>query len=121
MVKISYASHDTDVSILGFFVFLYTWAGITSKILNVMLNVLFVTENLFYFLKNMDLCPVFRIRIHLIRIRIQHFGSIATIYLSLGLYKGRPSYRRSLQLSKENIQRHEISYGSGFRIRIRIH
>ncbi len=26
------------------------------------------------------------------------------IYFSLGLYKGRPSYRRSLQLSKENIQ-----------------
>ncbi len=26
------------------------------------------------------------------------------IYLSLGLSKGRPSYRRSLQLSKENIQ-----------------
>jgi hypothetical protein len=27
-----------------------------------------------------------------------------TIYLSLGLQKGRPSYKRSLQLSKENIQ-----------------
>jgi hypothetical protein len=26
------------------------------------------------------------------------------IYLSLGLHKGLPSYRRSLQLSKENIQ-----------------
>jgi hypothetical protein len=26
------------------------------------------------------------------------------IYLSLGLPKGRPSYRRSLQPSKENIQ-----------------
>jgi hypothetical protein len=26
------------------------------------------------------------------------------IYLSLGLFKGRPSYRRSLQLPKENIQ-----------------
>ncbi len=26
------------------------------------------------------------------------------IYLSLGLHKGRPSYRRSLQLSKENIK-----------------
>jgi hypothetical protein len=25
------------------------------------------------------------------------------IYLSLGLHKGRPSYRRSLQPSKENI------------------
>jgi hypothetical protein len=31
-------------------------------------------------------------------------GSKTTIYLSLGLYKERPSYRRSLQLSKENIQ-----------------
>ncbi len=27
-----------------------------------------------------------------------------TIYLSIGLHKGRPSYKRSLQLSKENIQ-----------------
>jgi hypothetical protein len=27
-----------------------------------------------------------------------------TIYLSLGLQKGRPRYRRSLQPSKENIQ-----------------
>ncbi len=27
-----------------------------------------------------------------------------TIYLSLGLHKGRPSYQRSLQLSKENSQ-----------------
>ncbi len=32
-----------------------------------------------------------------------HFFKIA-IYLSLGLRKGRPSYRRSLQPSKENIQ-----------------
>jgi hypothetical protein len=32
------------------------------------------------------------------------FLSKIAIYLSLGLYKGRPSYRRSLQLSKENIQ-----------------
>ncbi len=31
-------------------------------------------------------------------------GSKSTIYLSLGLHKGRPSYRRSLRLSKENIQ-----------------
>ncbi len=76
--------------------------------------------------------------IHLIRIRIQNFrlntdpdpgfwwpknctkftaeiffyffGSKTTIYLSLGLHKGRPSYRRSLQLSKENIHhcKHEI-------------
>ncbi len=71
-----------------------------------------------------------RIRIHFIRIRIriQHFrlntdpdpgvwwpkvskkitygkklnfsGSKTTIYLSLGLHKGRPSYKRSLHLSK---------------------
>ncbi len=32
------------------------------------------------------------------------FWSKIAIYLSLGLYKGRPSYRRSLQPSKENIQ-----------------
>jgi hypothetical protein len=32
------------------------------------------------------------------------FGSKTTIYLSLGLRKERPSYRRSLQLSKEAIQ-----------------
>jgi hypothetical protein len=31
-------------------------------------------------------------------------GSKTTIYLSIGLHKGRPSYRRSLQSSKENIQ-----------------
>jgi hypothetical protein len=31
------------------------------------------------------------------------FGSKTTIYLSLGLQKGRPSHRRSLQPSKENI------------------
>jgi hypothetical protein len=62
----------------------------------------------------------FRIRIHLIRIRIQgflwaekkfqlkfyfyFFGSKITIYLSQGLHKGRPNYKRSLQLSKDNIQ-----------------
>jgi hypothetical protein len=32
------------------------------------------------------------------------FGSKTTIYLSLGLHKEHPSYRRSLQLSKEAIQ-----------------
>jgi hypothetical protein len=32
------------------------------------------------------------------------FGSRTTTYPSLGFYKGRPSYKRSLQLSKENIQ-----------------
>ncbi len=32
------------------------------------------------------------------------FASKTTIYLSLGLHKERPSYRRSLQLSKEAIQ-----------------
>ncbi len=78
--------------------------------------------------------PVFRIRIRFIwfPIRNQHFmlntdpdpgfwwpkiatnlqlekefnflGSKTTIYLFLGLRKGRPNYRRSLQPSKENIQ-----------------
>ncbi len=38
-----------------------------------------------------------------VRIRIQSRFKIA-IFLSLGLNKGRPSYRRSLQPSKENIQ-----------------
>jgi hypothetical protein len=42
-------------------------------------------------------------------IRIQGFFpgfflSKTTIYLSLDLHKGRPRYKRSLQLSKENIQ-----------------
>jgi hypothetical protein len=32
------------------------------------------------------------------------FGSKTTIYISLGLHKERPSYRRSLQISKEAIQ-----------------
>jgi hypothetical protein len=36
--------------------------------------------------------------------KIIFFGSKTTIYLSLGLHKERPSYRRSFQLSKENIQ-----------------
>ncbi len=68
--------------------------------------------------------PVFWIRIHLIRIRIKHFRlntdpdpgfddqkfkkiyswKKTTIYLSPGLHKWCPSYRRSLQLSKENIK-----------------
>jgi hypothetical protein len=39
------------------------------------------------------------------------YKSKTTIYLSLGLHKERPSYRRSLQLSKEAIQhlKHELS------------
>jgi hypothetical protein len=36
--------------------------------------------------------------------KIKFFVSKTTIYLSLGLHKGFPSYRRSLQPSKENIQ-----------------
>jgi hypothetical protein len=32
------------------------------------------------------------------------------IFLSLGLHKGRPSYRRSLQLSIENIQHLKIKF-----------
>jgi hypothetical protein len=67
---------------------------------------------------------VLRIRSHLIRIRIQHLNTdrdpdtiripgfydqklkkcSATTYLFLGLHKGRLGYKRSLQLSKENIQ-----------------
>jgi hypothetical protein len=36
--------------------------------------------------------------------KLNFFGSKTTIYLSLGLHKGRPGYRRSLQPSTENIQ-----------------
>ncbi len=36
--------------------------------------------------------------------KFNFFGSKTTIYLSLGLHKERPSYRRSIQLLKENIQ-----------------
>jgi hypothetical protein len=35
--------------------------------------------------------------------KIQFFGKIA-IYFSVSLHEGRPRYRRSLQLSKENMQ-----------------
>jgi hypothetical protein len=50
------------------------------------------------------------------------FSSKTTIYLQLGLLKERPSYKRSLQLSKENFKHPgpNSEYGSGFRIRIRI-
>jgi hypothetical protein len=40
------------------------------------------------------------------------FDKKIAIYLFLGLHKGHPSYKRSLQASKENIQHfktHEIS------------
>ncbi len=40
----------------------------------------------------------------LLKKKLNFFGSKTTIYLSLGLHKERPSYRRSLQPSKENIQ-----------------
>jgi hypothetical protein len=40
----------------------------------------------------------------LLKKKFNFFGSKTTIYLSLGLHKGCPSYRRSLQPSKENIQ-----------------
>jgi hypothetical protein len=36
--------------------------------------------------------------------KINFLGSKTAIYLSLGLHKERPSYRRSLQLSKGAIQ-----------------
>ncbi len=66
------------------------------------------------------------------------FISKTAIYLSLGLHKVCPSYRRSLQFSKEAIQHFKTwtftkllstfvghfcppGSGSGFRIRIRIH
>jgi len=39
----------------------------------------------------------------LAEIKFIFFKSKVAIYLSLGLHKGRPSYRRSLQPSKENI------------------
>ncbi len=61
------------------------------------------------------------------------FWSKTAIYLSLGLHKVCPSYRRSLQLTKEAIQHFKTwifstfvghfcapGFGSGFRIRIRI-
>jgi hypothetical protein len=38
------------------------------------------------------------------------FFSKTTIYLSVGLHKGRPSYKRSLQFSKENIQHFKINF-----------
>ncbi len=111
--------------------------------------------------------PGLRIRIHLIRIRhfrlntdpdpirIQRFddkkldkiyrwkkkffwiNDYGTIYLSLGLHKGRPIYRRSLQVSKESNLHFKIwnffiffyfcgsfcppGSGYGFPIRIRVH
>jgi hypothetical protein len=38
------------------------------------------------------------------------FKTKTTIYLSLGLHTGRPSYKRSLQLSKKNsTSKNEIS------------
>jgi hypothetical protein len=40
--------------------------------------------------------------------KIMCFGSKTTIYLSLGLHKVRPSYKRGLQLAKENIQHFKI-------------
>ncbi len=38
------------------------------------------------------------------------FGSKTTIYLSLGIHKGRPSYKRSHQLSKENINMQFLNF-----------
>ncbi len=91
----------------------------------------------------------FRMHLIWIRIRIQHFKlnsdpdpgvfddknrekkkiqlqktfflSKTTIYLSLSLHKGRPSYNRCLQLSKENIQHFKTYFcGSFFPSWIRI-
>jgi hypothetical protein len=36
--------------------------------------------------------------------KLNFFGTKTKIYLSLGLHKGRPSYKRRLKLSKGNIQ-----------------
>ncbi len=41
------------------------------------------------------------------------FWSKIAIYIFLGLCKGRPSYRRSFQSSKENIQQFKTCPGSG--------
>jgi hypothetical protein len=67
----------------------------------------------------MVLLLVFRVRIQHFRLNtdLQHkknkkfVGSKTTVYLFLGLHKGRQSYRRRIQLSTENIQKskHEIS------------
>ncbi len=86
--------------------------------------------------------PVFRIRFHWVSIRIHRFRlntdpdpvflmtknwknvqlkifliffwSKITIFLSIGLHKGRPSYRRNLQPSKENIQHFKTLSSSTF-------
>ncbi len=44
--------------------------------------------------------------------RLKKFQNCYGIYLFLGLHEGRPSYRRSLHLTKENIRnsKHKISY-----------
>jgi hypothetical protein len=49
--------------------------------------------------------------------KLHSFGSKTTIYISLGLHKGFPSNRRSLQPSKVNNQ-HFITWASWIRIRI---
>ncbi len=59
--------------------------------------------------------PDLRIRTSGLRIdygseRLKNLRVRPAISLSLGLHKGRPSYKRSLQLSKENIQHFEIWY-----------
>jgi hypothetical protein len=43
-------------------------------------------------------------KIYSLKFVTNFFGSKTTIFVSLGLHKGRPSYKRSPQLSKENIQ-----------------
>jgi hypothetical protein len=42
------------------------------------------------------------------------FGSKIAIYLSLGLRKGGPRYRRSLQPSKENMALHNMKFSKFF-------
>jgi hypothetical protein len=46
--------------------------------------------------------------------KLNIFGSKTTIHLFLSLHKGRPSYRKSLQPSKENIQHFKTRSSSKF-------
>jgi hypothetical protein len=102
--------HGNLITNLSFVVFVALWYGYTSP-----------DKNLVAALDRIK--AVFRIRIHLIRIRIQHFRLNTDpdpdpgfwwpkiekylhpkLLKKLFFHKGRPSYRRSIQPSKENIQ-----------------
>jgi hypothetical protein len=45
-----------------------------------------------------------------LQLKKKKLKSKTTIYLYLGLHKGRPSYKRSLQLSKKNIQHFNMKF-----------